>query len=448
MAHAVPGLLVGIGLDHLLTDSVVVRIIGEDHVRVVVDHVGGQFGELIAVDATVDELDDVLDVVVVHEVLTRLIARLQGGDLVGGHTEDEDVVFTDLLEDLDIGAVHGAEGDSTVDHELHVTGTGGLRTCQRDLLGDVGGGHEVLGHGDTVVFDVDDFDAALDVGVVVDDVGQVDDEADDLFRHVVTGSGLRAEDVGAGREVHVRVGLQHQVVVDDLIDIEVLSLVLVETFDLNVEEGVGVDDETLFLLDVSGKGLFVLAFDLAKGVEDLFVVRKLAEFAEFLSVGNEAVPDEFGDVLRELGVGLTEPASVGNAVRDVLELGRSQLIEVREDRLFEDLGVKGGNAVDAVAGGNTEVGHAHDAVRDDRHVFDLAGVMSDVPDELSVAAVDLLDDLIDAGEEQAEDVCRPALKRFFHDRVVGVSEGLGDDLPGVVPAVTALVEADPHELVL
>ncbi len=71
--------------------------------------------------------------------------------------------------------------------------------------------------------------------------------------------------------------------------------------------------------------------------------------------------------------------------------------------------------------------------------------MGDVPDELSVAAVDLLDDLIDAGEEQTEDVCRPALKSFLHDRVVGVSEGLGDDLPGVVPAVTALVEADPHE---
>ena len=30
--------------------------------------------------------------------------------------------------------------------------------------------------------------------------------------------------------------------------------------------------------------------------------------------------------------------------------------------------------------------------------------MGDVPDELSVAAVDLLDDLIDAGEEQTEDV--------------------------------------------
>ena len=129
-----------------------------------------------------------------------------------------------------------------------------------------------------------------------------------------------------------------------------------------------------------------------------------AKFAEFLSVRNEPVPDEVGDVLRELGVGLTEPASVGNTVRDVLELGRSQLIEVREDRLFQDLGVQGGNAVDTVAGGNAEVGHAHDAVRDDGHVFDLAGVMGDVPDELSVAAVDLLDDLIDAGEEQTEDV--------------------------------------------
>ncbi len=93
-----------------------------------------------------------------------------------------------------------------------------------------------------------------------------------------------------------------------------------------------------------------------------------------------------------------------NTVRDVLELGRGQLIEVGEDRLLQDLGVQGGNAVDTVAGGNAEVCHTDNAVRDDGHVFDLAGVMGDVPDELSVAAVDLLDDLIDAGEEQTEDV--------------------------------------------
>ena len=56
-----------------------------------------------------------------------------------------------------------------------------------------------------------------------------------------------------------------------------------------------------------------------------------------------------------------------------------------------------GNAVDAVAGGNAEVSHADDAVRDDGHVLHGAGVMGDVPDELPVPAVDLLDDLIDAG---------------------------------------------------
>lgn len=50
------------------------------------------------------------------------------------HAEDEDVVLASLLGHLNIGSVHGANGQSAVQHELHVAGSRGLSASCGDLL--------------------------------------------------------------------------------------------------------------------------------------------------------------------------------------------------------------------------------------------------------------------------------------------------------------------------
>ncbi len=98
----------------------------------------------------------------------------------------------------------------------------------------------MLGHADAVVLNEGNLDTVTDIRVVVDDLGEVHNEADDLLGHVVAGSCLGAEDVGPRLELHVGVVLEHEIVVNDLIYIQVLALILVETLDLDVEQGVGV----------------------------------------------------------------------------------------------------------------------------------------------------------------------------------------------------------------
>jgi hypothetical protein len=44
----------------------------------------------------------------------------------------------DLLADLDVGAVEGADRERAVQRELHVAGAGGLLAGGGDLLGQVG----------------------------------------------------------------------------------------------------------------------------------------------------------------------------------------------------------------------------------------------------------------------------------------------------------------------
>lgn len=53
------------------------------------------------------------------------------------------------------------------------------------MFGDVGGGDEEFGQGDGVVGDEEDGVDVLAVGIVVDDLGDVVDEADDELGHVV-----------------------------------------------------------------------------------------------------------------------------------------------------------------------------------------------------------------------------------------------------------------------
>ena len=63
-----------------------------------------------------------------------------------------------------------------------------------------------------------------------------------------------------------------------------------------------------------------------------------------------------------------------------------------------------------------------------------------------VAVGDLDEDLPDAGQPLLNELLGPALQRLRQDGVVGVGDGVGDDVPRLVPAVPLLVQQDAHQL--
>jgi len=65
--------------------------------------------------------------------------------------KEEDVIVTDFLGDLDIRAIDSANKQSTVEAELHVRCTRGLRTSCRDMLGNVRGWDENFGKRNGIV---------------------------------------------------------------------------------------------------------------------------------------------------------------------------------------------------------------------------------------------------------------------------------------------------------
>ena len=142
---------------------------GKDHAVSGADLLGFEMGMLVQevgwdedVDADLrDDIMDTIDAEMVEEPLEAV-------DAVVLWWREEDGDVADGLVDLHVGAVHGAQRQSAVHHELHVGGAGCFLAGGGDLLRDVGCGNDVFGGGDVVVFNEDDGQAACHLGIVVD----------------------------------------------------------------------------------------------------------------------------------------------------------------------------------------------------------------------------------------------------------------------------------------
>ena len=85
-------------------------------------------------------------------------------------------------------------------------------------------------------------------------------------------------------------------------------------------------------------------------------------------------------------------------------------------------------------------------VLDNAHSGDLVVVPGALLDLLAVAAVDLADDVENSGGYLTDKVNVPLFQCLSHYRVIGVGEGVGDDIPALVPAVAAVIKQNAHKL--
>ena len=184
-------------------------------------------------------------------------------DFLTGFAEDVDVVIAYQVVDLHVGSVHGSQGNGSVQHELHVSGSAGLFGCQGDLLGDIAGRDQFLSLGYVVVLDHNHMEELAGNGIFVDDILQAEDGMNDILCDDVSGSGLCTENSGDGA-FRKLAGFDLQIFVDQVEHVQLLTFVLVQTFNLDIVDGVVVDLDALSGQDVVFQDFLVGLFDLQK----------------------------------------------------------------------------------------------------------------------------------------------------------------------------------------
>mmetsp|Transcript_33260 Transcript_33260/g.51758 ORF Transcript_33260/g.51758 Transcript_33260/m.51758 type:complete len:207 (-) Transcript_33260:643-1263(-) len=185
-----------------------------------------------------------------------------------------------MLLDLNVGPVISSDNKSGVHDKLHVGGAGCFSPGGGNMLGDVVGGDNDLSVSDLVVGDEDELEIILGIRVGVDHGSNGIAECNNSLRDVVSSGSLASNedslllDFLAVSRAHA---LQPLIPMDNLEDVEELPLVLVNTFDLDVEHGRRVDLDVQVMLHIGGQSLLIFELCVHNLLLDLWVFCKLLE---------------------------------------------------------------------------------------------------------------------------------------------------------------------------
>lgn len=323
------------------------------------------------------------------------------------------------------------------------------------MLADIRSGNDHLGLADVVILEEDDLEQIANVLVIVDDGSDSVDQVNNLLGHPVARSSLATKDGNSGLELLPllrRKRLEGKVAVDDTKDVHLLALILVDTLDLDVKEGRGVDIDTGSVLDVLGEADLVGILNLGPLLTEIGIVLVVLDLGQLSQILEEVVATSLaGDELREARVGLVEPSAGSDTVGDVGELVRTKdLNEVLEDGGLDEIGMQLSNTVDLVGTNNSQVSHAnHLGLRllNDGDAGKHIAVLGELAlDALEEEQVDIVNELEVARQEMLEQGDGPLLEGLRKDGVVGVTESVSDDVPSLLPVKTLEINKDTLEL--
>ena len=122
------------------------------------------------------------------------------------------------------------------------------------------------------------------------------------------------------------------------------------------------------------------------------------------------------------------------------------MIKQLHDVFFQNFGMNCRHAVDAMAAYYRQMSHFDITIGRNRHrgnPVPFAGIK--MPKILTETFVDLVDNFIDAGQQVLENIDRPFFQRLRHNGMVGVGNGVGGNLPGIIPTEAFVVHKDAHQ---
>mmetsp|Transcript_26895 Transcript_26895/g.40991 ORF Transcript_26895/g.40991 Transcript_26895/m.40991 type:complete len:327 (-) Transcript_26895:1261-2241(-) len=324
------------------------------------------------------------------------------------------------------------------------------------MLRQLRSGDDHLGSRHVVVGEEDHLQEVSDAVVIVDFLRNGSDELDESLGVVVAGSSLSADHDDAGHELLLSLTLRSsedlQVSVDNVENVHQLTLVLVNTLNLDVVKSINGNIKAGVLLHPGLELNLVLSLNVDEPVDEVLVAGVGHQLGEVIKASHPLVDAAHGvaEQVRQLGVAAVDPSARSHSVGLVLNFAGVELVELLEDGGSQEVRVEGSHSVDGVGANDGEVGHPDllgEALLDETHAHDL-GIVSGVllSELLQVDVVDKVDQLHVARQQVGDQVNRPLLEGLGQHSVVGVGEGVVDHVPCLLEGELLLVDQDSQEL--
>src|SRR5687767_131894 len=141
-------------------------------------------------------------------------------------------------------------------------------------------------------------------------------------------------------------------------NVQQLPLVLVNSLDLTIEDGIKANLDAGFLEDDRGQLPLVLQLRPPPLGAKRRVFRQRNQTAQNFEIGDPTFAQTVADQFRKLRIAKQQPAALGDAIGLVVETFRIELKEISKQFLLENSRVQTRHAVDRMAADDGEVRHA------------------------------------------------------------------------------------------
>ena len=220
-----------------------------------------------------------------------------------------------------------------------------------------------------------------------------------------------------------------------------LAFVLVQTLNLDIENRLRVDVDTGTPLHELSETHFIRLLNVTINLTEFGIVGVLLQLDQLVEIVGPLFLQRLIEQGSERRITLFNPATRRNAVGHVMEFVRPQLVIFREQILHHQIGVQRRDAVHRKAAHHAHVGHANLFIMDHRQLRPhLLIARPGFLHQQFKSVVNLFDYLHVARQQRLHQLLIPALQRFRHQSMVGVSEGFAGDGPRIVPAHLVLIK--------
>ena len=188
--------------------------------------------------------------------------------------------------------------------------------------------------------------------------------------------------------------------IHDVQYIQKLTLVLMQTFYLNIKDRTRIYINSIMLLDILCKANFILVFDLHELTSCLFILNQWFQLGDLREICNPAITDLTGDPVCKQRISMSQETSLRDTIRLIVELLRHHLIEIFQFLLLKDLRMKLCNTINREACYDRHICHTNLSIHKDCHfpyfLFISRIRLTNLDHE---AAVNLLYDLINTRKQ-------------------------------------------------
>ena len=183
----------------------------------------------------------------------------------------------------------------------------------------------------------------------------------DILSDIISRSSLCTKNE-SNRSLRLLAALDLQIFIDNIQRIQLLTLVLMKSFDLDIKNTVLINLDTSIFQNKILADFLRIRLNCKQLIQNLLVILESKQLFQLICIFLVSISDQRRDIFCKRLVTVHQPSAECNAIGLIIEFFRINLIELMQLRVLQNFGMKSSNTVDRESVMNIHMSHVNQII--------------------------------------------------------------------------------------